>query len=554
MVVVPVTSGLGAMVARRWYPCFGHWIFGFLANQRLIDRFLAGYAWIAFNIYVALSFALFLFQRAPAAFVENGSYTLQMFILTWAGLGLGWAYAYLNFLFAGGLALLIRPGTLKKGRILTLRRFRARETKVIIEEMLPALMNYFGEFTVIECQGEYARKPQARLSLRPFFSILPTWLPWVNYTEIYLNQIARSTYTIDKWHASVTREIGRARLLVFDLSDFSENVLWELEQAHNSLPPERMVFIAAEGSNSLNSIRHYEAELAKTGHYLSVSAFFYPIAESESFFQKSHSFCARLAQHLFNLEPKSGFGNWLSNVFLLLYTFVGAQLASQGTSWSFTSLGSTAIAVVVMPLALASFKRRQLVALNRLPAIKSALESRPIVPAPSEPTFVGPEDALAVAYRNLDPTLDYEEVHASQASDADEQTASPASYRFCSPFQVGIASMFGTSLAGYLCIAANFSKQGRRKATGWTVALGVASMLMEEALSLYVFTFQGAMLIILTVDFAYMYGVAKLFNGRDYRLHKESGGQDASLFYVVLFAFILNNILPIFFMWLIRRS
>lgn len=118
-------------------------------------------------------------------------------------------------------------------------------------------------------------------------------------------------------------------------------------------------------------------------------------------------------------------------------------------------------------------------------------------------------------------------------------------YTLASAGQVGLATFLGGPMAGWLLIARNYAKLGRRGAWFGTLVAGVlATAATVAVLMLLPEQTGGAKLLPAVVSLAITYGCAQFLQGATLQEHMDQGGQNASG-WVVLGSVVLGLVLLI---------
>jgi hypothetical protein len=94
------------------------------------------------------------------------------------------------------------------------------------------------------------------------------WFAWLEIGEILSDALEAPRLTDETWREGVLALLRRTDLVVIDVSRAGENLLWELERAHEVLPPERVVVLRAVGAEApLEVDGAIEYELSRGGRW-----------------------------------------------------------------------------------------------------------------------------------------------------------------------------------------------------------------------------------------------------------------------------------------------
>ena len=179
------------------------------------------------------------------------------------GFGSGLLLALLNLYWSpSGIGEILKSVVEQRGQILILRKFAEAAPKKLIEQVLPAILNYYGKFTVIETQGEYIKEPLIESTPNSITFFGHSLYEYKHYSAVLLNRISRLYFDNRTWKAEFVKELERTRFVIIDLSRYSPNVLWEITQVQKK-GAASILFIALDDEYSRRNVSIYESEFKK---------------------------------------------------------------------------------------------------------------------------------------------------------------------------------------------------------------------------------------------------------------------------------------------------
>lgn len=243
-------------------------------------------------------------QKADGYITIDVHFLEEVSIFLFVGMG----FFLLNLLIQeGGYMVLADNVIRKKGKILLLRRFRNERIKKIIEDVLPIILNHYGQYTIIEIHGEYKRSElDEEVIVDIGFPDIPLRIPFFNYSEIYLGKIERKHFLDKEWKELFINELENSQFVVIDLSDYSENVMWEISQIHKLLGASKIIFIASDSKSCSWSLNRYRAVFSNSDALSTFEPIFYPGGATEDYKNKINGFKRRLNAIAMFVSEKTG--------------------------------------------------------------------------------------------------------------------------------------------------------------------------------------------------------------------------------------------------------